>query len=212
LECWLLKVCARINMLTKVATSVSNASLQFTDEHLERTEDVKGQAIAALISLMLSGATLATELQVQVRVNVQHGCVLLGQTRDAGPQQLGVLDFGSAARLDDPTGPLSAQLPGSRLPRLECNPDTAYQVQVDGGQHGGVGDVRYLAAEGANLIPYRIYSDPARRVPFVVNQPLSGRVPATGTIELPLYARIEPLAQVPRAGQYTDLLKVTVTW
>lgn len=173
---------------------------------------MKGLAIAALSSLMLGGPALATELQVEVRVNVQRGCVLLGQVRDAGPQHLGLLDFGSAARLDDPAGPLSAQLPRTRLPRLECNPDTAYQVQVDGGQHGGVGDVRYLASAAGNAIPYRLYSDPARRVPFAVDQPLSGRVPATGTIELPLYARIEPLAQVPRAGKYSDLLKVTVTW
>ena len=173
---------------------------------------MKGQATLALLSLMLGGAAQATQMQVEVRVNVQRGCVLLGQTRDAGPQSLGVLDFGSTARLDDPAGPLSAQLPRSRLPRLECNPDTAYQVQVDGGQHGGVGEVRYLAADGGTPIPYRIYSDPARQVPFLVDQPLSGRVPSTGTIELPLYARIEPLAQVPRAGQYTDLLKVTVTW
>lgn len=199
-------------LVTKVATFAPAASLQCTDERLERIEEVKGLAFAALSSLVLGHAALATELQVQVRVNVQRGCVLVGQVRDAGPQNLGLLDFGSTARLDDPAGPLSAQLPHSRLPRLECNPDTAYQVQVDGGQHGGVGDVRYLAAEGASPIPYRIYSDPARRVPFLVNQPLSGRVPATGTIELPLYARIEPLAQVPRAGQYSDLLKVTVTW
>lgn len=173
---------------------------------------MKGRIIAALLSLMLGSSAQATELQVQVRVNVQRGCVLLGQPRDAGPQSLGVLDFGSVARLDDPAGPLSAQLPHTRLPRLECNPDTAYQVQVDGGQHGGVGDVRYLAADGATPIPYRLYSDPARRVPFAVDQPLSGRVPATGTIELPLYARIEPLAQAPRVGHYSDLLKVTVTW
>lgn len=173
---------------------------------------MKGYSIAALSGLMLGDAALAAQLQVEVRVTVQRGCVLAAQVRDAGPQSLGVLDFGNAARLDDPAGPLSAELPGARLPRLECNPDTAYQVQVDAGQHGGSGAVRYLAATGATPIPYRIYSDPARQVPFLVDQPLSGRVPDTGSVTLPLYARIESLAQVPRVGQYTDLLKVTVSW
>lgn len=200
-------------MLTKLATCVSAASLHFTDDRLERIEEVNGRTIVAVLGLMLGDAALASQqLQVEVRVNVQRGCVLLGQPGDAGPQSLGVLDFGSTARLDAPGGPLSAELPATRLPHLECNPDTAYQVQVDGGQHGGVGEVRYLVANGARPIPYRLYSDPARRVPFAVDQPLSGRVPATGTLELPLYARIEPLAQVPRAGQYSDLLKVTVSW
>lgn len=38
------------------------------------------------------------------------------------------------------------------------------------------------------------------------------RVPDSGSVELPLYARIDTLAQVPRVGHYSDLLKVTVTW
>ncbi|PTT79699.1 spore coat protein, partial [Pseudomonas sp. HMWF005] len=66
----------------------------------------------------------AADLQVEVRVDVQRGCQLIGQQREAGMQQLGVLDFGSTARLDDPAGPLAAALTNQRLPRLECNPDT----------------------------------------------------------------------------------------
>jgi hypothetical protein len=40
----------------------------------------------------------------------------------------------------------------------------------------------------------------------------SARVPGSGSVELPLFARIDTLAWVPRAGLYADLLKVTVTW
>ncbi|AWY40030.1 SCPU domain-containing protein [Pseudomonas putida] len=164
--------------------------------------------------LLLATTVSATELQVQVRVDVQRGCQLVGQQREAGIEQLGVLDFGSTARLDNPGGPLGAALTNGRLPRLECNPDTPYQLRVDGGLHGGVGDVRYMAgnAEHVKPIPYRLYQDPARRIPLAVDVPVSGRVPDTGSVDLPLYGRIEPLAQIPRAGGYSDMVKVTVSW
>ncbi|MDE1168054.1 MAG: spore coat U domain-containing protein [Pseudomonas sp.] len=175
---------------------------------------MKGRSIAALLSLTLGDAALAAQLQVEVRVSVQRGCLLVSHVRDGGVESLGTLDFGSAARLDDPQGPLSAQLSGQRLARLECNPDTAYQLQVDGGQHGGVGEVRYLGGPraGTPAIPYTLYRDPARRVPLPVNQVLSGVVPSTGSVELPLYGRIQHLAQVPEAGEYSDLVKVTLSW
>ena len=101
-----------------------------------------------------------------------------------------------------------------RPPRLECNPDTPYQVRVDGGQHGGVGELRYLASDDrqARPIPYRLYRDAAWREPLAVGVAQSARVPGSGSVELPLYARIDKLAWVPDAGVYADLLKVTVTW
>lgn len=174
---------------------------------------MNGIVVVAVAGVMLSAQVLAAELQVQVRVDVQRGCQLVGQPRSAGVEQLGVLDFGQTARLDDPAGPLGAALMNERLPRLECNPDTPYQLRVDGGQHGGVGDVRYMAgAAGSQPIPYRLYQDPARQIPLAVDVPISGRVPSTGTVELPLYARIEPLAQIPQVSRYSDLVKVTVTW
>jgi spore coat protein U-like protein len=174
---------------------------------------VNGLLILAVVGALFSVQAVAAQLQVQVRVNVMRGCQLVGVTRDAGIEQLGVLDFGNTSRLDDPAGPLGAALSSSRLPHLECNPDTSYQVSIDGGQHGGVGDVRYLAGNARSTpIPYRLFRDPARRVALPVNQPLSGTVPDSGSVELPLYARIEPLAQIPPVSRYTDLLKVTVTW
>lgn len=173
-----------------------------------------GRVILAVLGVGLSATLSAAELQVEVRVDVQRGCQLVGQQRSAGVEQLGVLDFGSSARLDNPAGPLSAALMNERLPRLECNPDTPYQLRVDGGLHGGVGDVRYMAgsAEHSKPIPYRLYQDPARRIPLAVDVPVSGRVPDTGSVDLPLYARIEPLAQIPRVSRYSDLVKVTLTW
>ena len=175
---------------------------------------MKGRAVLAVMSAMLCNTAHGAQLQVEVRIDVRRGCQLVGITREAGVEQLGVLDFGSGPRLDDPAGPLSAALISQRQPRLECNPDTPYQMRVDGGLHGGTGEVRYLSAvaPSSKPIPYRIYADAARRIPLPVDVPLSGRVPDSGSVDLPLYGRIEPLKDIPVVGRYSDLLKVTVTW
>nr|WP_110994233.1 spore coat U domain-containing protein [Pseudomonas sichuanensis] len=170
--------------------------------------------MAALLGLWLSGSAVAAEFLVDVQVRVQRGCMLVGQQREAGAQALGVIDLGSAARLDGSGAPLSGALFSQRPPRLECNPDTPYQVRVDGGQHGGTGALRYLASDDrqAKPIPYRLFRDAAWREPLEVGVAQSARVPGSGSVELPLFARIDSLAWVPRAGLYADLLKVTVTW
>jgi hypothetical protein len=170
--------------------------------------------VAGLLGLWLSGSAGAADFLVDVQVRVQRGCMLVTQPRDAGPQASGVIDLGSSARLDGAYPTLSGVLYSPRPPRLECNPDTPYQIRVDGGQHGGVGQVRYLVSSdaGARPIPYRVYRDAAWREPLEVGVAQSARVPDSGSVELPLYARIDRLAWVPRAGLYADLLKVTVTW
>lgn len=175
---------------------------------------MNGRVVLAAMGIALNAPVFAAELQVAVRLDVQRGCQLVGQQRSAGIEQLAVLDFGRTARLDDPAGPLGAAVPRQRLPRLECNPDTPYQLRIDGGQHGGVGDVRYMAVSDGpgQPIPYRLYRDSARRIPLAVNVPMSGRVPDSGSVDLPLYARVEQLTQIPRVGRYSDLVKVTVTW
>ncbi|NIF18489.1 spore coat U domain-containing protein [Pantoea sp. Cy-639] len=172
------------------------------------------RVMAALLGLCLSSSAAAADFLVEVQVRVQRGCMLITQQRAAGPQALGRIDLGSAARLDGRDAPLSGVLFSQRPPRLECNPDTPYQVRVDGGQHGGVGEVRYLASDApdARPIPYRLYRDAAWREPLAVDVPQAARVPDSGSVALPLYARIDRLAWVPRAGLYADLLKVTVTW
>ncbi|MNM54022.1 Spore Coat Protein U domain protein [compost metagenome] len=175
---------------------------------------MKERFLVVLLGLVLSGAAMAADFLVEVRVLVQRGCMLVSQPRDAGAQALGRIDLGTAARLDGPGAPLSGVLLSQRPPRLECNPDTPYQVRVDGGQHGGVGELRFLASDDgkARPIPYRLYRDAAWREPLAVDVAHSARVPDSGSVELPLYARIDKLAWVPHAGLYDDLLKVTVTW
>ncbi|MDF0730941.1 spore coat U domain-containing protein [Pseudomonas entomophila] len=172
------------------------------------------RVVATLLGLLMAGGAVAADFLVEVRVQVQRGCMLVNTPRDAGAQALGRIDLGAAPRLDGPGAPRTGVLLDQHPPRLECNPDTPYQVRVDGGQHGGVGELRFLASDDrqARPIPYRLYRDPAWRHPLAVDVAQSARVPDSGSVELPLYARIDRLAWVPRAGLYADLLKVTVTW
>lgn len=175
---------------------------------------MKGRSLLALVGLCTAQSVAATDFLVEVRIDVQRGCLLIHEARSASGEALGILDFGHSPRLDDRVGPLTSQLLVQRPPRLECNPDTAYQVEVDGGLHGGTGEVRYLVSADprARPIPYRLFRDPAWRVPLAVNIAQQGRVPDSGSVELPLYARIDTQAELPRTGRYSDLLKVTVTW
>lgn len=170
--------------------------------------------VVLLSGLLSSADVVADDFLVEVQVDVQRGCMLVDAQREAGAQALGRIDLGSPARLDGPGAPVSGVLLSPRPPRLECNPDTTYQVRVDGGQHGGVGDLRYLASSDAKArpIPYRLYQDAAWRKPLPVGVAQAARVPDSGSVELPLFARIDSLEWVPRAGLYADLLKVTVTW
>ncbi len=166
-----------------------------------------------IIGFLFSGCAWSAQYELETRLVVERGCQLVGITREAGVDSLGILDFGHTSRLDGPSAPLTAALINPRLPRLECNPDTTYQLRIDGGQHGGNADVRYLTlGPGSPAIPYRLFRDPARQIPLPVNVPVSGTVPDSGSVDLPLYGRIEPLQLIPPVGLYTDLLKVTLTW
>nr|WP_314481618.1 spore coat U domain-containing protein [uncultured Pseudomonas sp.] len=175
---------------------------------------MKRRLVAALLSLLPISSAFAADFLVEVRVLVERGCMLVNPARDAGAQALGRIDFGAVARLDGPQGPQTGVLFAPAPPRLECNPDTPYQVRVDAGQHGGSGAVRFLAKSGTDgkPIPYRLYRDAAGRQPLLVDEPQSARVPGSGWVDLPLYARLDKLAWAPETGRYVDLLKVTVTW
>ncbi len=179
-----------------------------------RDANVNNRLFAALVGLLPVGSAVAADFLVEVRVLVERGCMLVNPAREAGAQALGRIDFGAVSRLDGPQASRSGTLLGPSVPRLECNPDTPYQVRVDAGQHGGSGAVRFLAMSGSSArpIPYRLFRDAAGRQPMLVDEPQSSRVPGSGWVDLPLYARLDKLAWAPEAGRYADMLKVTVTW
>lgn len=106
---------------TQLAVLARVANLMAANASHQGIEALNGCKGLAVMSALLGVTAGAADLQVQVRVDVARGCQLVGQQRDAGVAQLGTLDFGITARLDDSRGPLGAALGGSRQPRLECN-------------------------------------------------------------------------------------------
>ena len=167
---------------------------------------------AGTLMLLAQLAQAAVSGQIQARLTLIAGCeVTNGTGPDSPVSDFGSLDFGQQG----PTwnNPIKASLSDDARGKLNvaCNPAvTGFTVTIDGGTHGD-GNTRRLS-NGTQTIPYRLYQDAARRIPLAVDVPMSGRVPDSGSVDLPLYARIEPLAEIPRVSRYSDLVKVTVSW
>lgn len=158
---------------------------------------------------------------VDVELQVERGCVLM-RAPDPGMVEFGRIDFGRHARLDAAAGPptghnLASDDPQAPGARLECNPDTAFRFEVDAGLHGGADGVRHLRLQrpgrsDAVTLAYRLFLDPARRMPLQANTPIAGITPVDGRVHLPLYAQIEPSASAPAVGTYRDTLHITIDW
>ncbi|MHC6225651.1 Csu type fimbrial protein [Pseudomonas sp. X10] len=151
---------------------------------------------------------------VRVSLDVDRGCLFSSGGMPGGLLRPGQLDFGHYPRLDPPGTALSAQLiddEGLPVASVQCNPEVEYQLQVDAGQHAGVGDTRYLRlVSGEAEIPYRLFLDAARQQPLDTER--FSRRAASGQVDLSLYASVIPQASAPRAGRYQDLLRMTLTW
>lgn len=159
--------------------------------------------MGSLSSIFLVGIGQASALAqvahgaVGVRLEIQRGCLFVVDPRANG-----------AAESADPS-----------LLHLECNPGTAYQFEVDAGANGDAGDVRRLVLTGEQpgrdrsaTISYGLFTDAGSRHALAANVPFAGLAPIGGRATLPLYARIEPQADAPASGAYSDTLQVTLTW
>ena len=172
--------------------------------------------LAGMLGVLLAPPPVAAaDYVVEVRVQVARGCLLEGGSPSEGARTLGRIDLGSVARLDGPSSPNTGALLLTRPPRLLCNPDTAYQVSVNGGLHGGAGDLRFLARSDGRrgaVLPYRLFHDAAWQQPVTVGQVRMARVPSSGEVVLPLFARLDRMAEAPAPGLYTDVVSVTLIW
>lgn len=95
---------------------------------------------------------------------------------------------------------------------LACTPATSYSVTIDEGRNGANGVRRMADASGLNFLAYELYSDPAhsRRWGAGETSAVSAVAPASGHVELPVYARLEVSRST--AGRYEDMVTVTVTF
>jgi spore coat protein U-like protein len=90
---------------------------------------------------------------------------------------------------------------------VSCNTDTAVSVALDTGTNGAGAQRRLSGASGH--VPYAIYADAARRLPWDAQTPVGAAV-AGGALQLVAYGRVEPGATDGAVGSFTDTVTVTV--
>jgi spore coat protein U-like protein len=187
---------------------------QSTWVHLALWLGVLAWATPAAAQGTLSGTVAAT-------LTLTSSCVISGDTVTSGAD-FGTLDFG--AEPANFTGTLTTQATGGAggagNTQIVCSPDVdGVSVSVDGGQHAGegagIGDGARALANGADFLPYDVYSSSS----FTTAYPVDGSavsVPiatAGAAFDLPVFARINKTSAVALpAGTYTDSLAVTITF
>lgn len=94
---------------------------------------------------------------------------------------------------------------------VRCTPNTAFVVSMDNGQHHAGGGRRMAAASG-EFLAYELYSDAARtrRWGASLTESVGGEVSGGSALTLPIYARVEAVQA--KAGTYTDIVTVTVSF
>ena len=115
------------------------------------------------------------------------------------------LDFGQVDTL-------GGDLDGVSQISFECPVGTAWRVGLDAGRHAD-GETRRMSGPGGALIEYELYRDSARSQRWG-NTPDVDVGTGTGTgvsQSLSVYGRV-PAQRVPAAGDYSDTIRITLTF
>ncbi len=154
-------------------------------------------AVAALASTAAHAAT--DTAQFNVKLEITSSCTIGATAADD-------VDFGSHASTE-------TNLTADGQLNVNCTPGTGYVISLDDGLNSAGGGVTARKmANGANLVPYQLYSDPARSN---VWGSMSGTntVGGTGTgaaEAIPVYGQADS-ANFP-AGTYSDVVIATITY
>lgn len=154
-------------------------------------------AVAGLLASPALAQTATTTFQV--RITIQSSCSI----DDPAPTDV---DFGtepSSATDVDAIGQLN----------VNCTPGTAYTIALDDGQNSGGGGVGARAmANGADQVPYQLYSDAGRTLVWgetTGTDTVAGT--GTGLVQpYPVYGRV-PSANAP-AASYLDVVTATISF
>lgn len=95
---------------------------------------------------------------------------------------------------------------------LSCSPATSYSVTIDDGRNAANGVRQMADSSGMNFLAYELYSDAAMSRPWgaSADSAVSASAPVGGSVELPVYARLE--VGHAGAGRYDDVVTVTVAF
>ncbi|UAK22994.1 Csu type fimbrial protein [Sphingomonas nostoxanthinifaciens] len=175
-------------------------------------------ALAAMpAALAVPGAASAGTLGVRVEIQLQvtPGCSFSSGTSDVAIADA-TLSFGSAtAEGDQPVDSSGASASGGSVLSVSCSNTythaAAPSVTVDSGMHGEGGQ-RYMTSPSGARIPYQLFQDQGRNIPYDPTTGMQLAIPTAGSaVPIPIYGRVTRTAGLPD-GHYTDIVTLTLTY
>ncbi len=166
--------------------------------------------IVALSLVLAGGAQAAITGQVDVKLNISSGCQVGGSEVSGNMNKFGELDFGKQS--PQWTNVLTAEVQGANNGGdLEVTCDagvSGFGVSINGGERGN----RTLSEAGGDTVEYGIYQNAARSNEYAVDTPVQFSY-AGAPVAIPIYGAIAPNSGTAKtAGDYTDVLLVSVTF
>ncbi|KVE29284.1 spore coat protein U [Burkholderia singularis] len=175
------------------------------------------QLAAGAASMLWFTAVAAGQLtgSMQVNLQVNRGCEIAGI---AGRTDFGRLDFGAHGPVWSDYLTADGNATSNGAVRIVCSPDVrGFLVSLDAGRNGDQSS-RYLVQRDAGgrvvgRIPYNVYRDPARSVPYVPMLPQSFLVDGRqDDVTLPIFGVVNGMTRAVPSGNYEDLLGITLDW
>ncbi|CDO35419.1 Spore coat U domain protein [Novosphingobium sp. KN65.2] len=166
-----------------------------------------GAGLAAVLSTPAMADTTTT---FQVSATVVSGCEINGALASNGEVlgRYGQLDFGTHSSLSTDTA--SAAIAADAGLTLSCTPGIALSMALGAGQHGSA--TRNMQAAGSSdLLPYRLYRDPAFSNEMQIDQAYAITFADPEAIALPIYGRVVLSGDKP-PDTYSDTVVLTLSW
>lgn len=141
-----------------------------------------------------------------VKIQIVNSCTL--NNIASGSAVLGTLNFGSIYKLTALQDVTSSAGAGSL--ELRCTPGTTAKVTLGPGLYGSVNN-RKMSSNAGATVAYQLYTSASRQTIWDNTVGLSVLFDNDLTKTIPIYGRI--FTQVtPAAGQYNDLVVVTISY
>ncbi|WGL95394.1 Csu type fimbrial protein [Arsenophonus nasoniae] len=159
--------------------------------------------ILLLVIFNVPPSTAITSQSFQVSATITPGCLVSGGTL------FGNLDFGTHPSTTN--GNINASLTPNTSLTLACTPGTVLSMSINGGNNYTT--IRNVKQSGfSTLLSYLLYADNAHTIPIGLNQNISVSYSNSNNIIIPIYGVLQMNGANNRAGTYTDLLTVTLSW
>jgi spore coat protein U-like protein len=167
--------------------------------------------LAAGIAACDPSAVLAdTTATFQVSATIVSGCEINGVLASGGETlgDYGTVDFGTHSSLS--TGTVTAAITPNASLTLSCTPGVSLTMALDGGLHAATSR-NMQAAESADLVPYRLYSNASLTDELLIGQASSVSFSDPQAITLPVYGKVI-LSGDKQPDTYSDTVILTLSW